>query len=150
MSFAAQFRQCLQDGDLAALRGLWAQVMPHLPQPQTDAQALIVMHRARTEAQSVTFRARAWSHRWLTERALPSGLPDGLKPRAERLYPVIVDAVGICVKASSELMKPAARMIQQAMSDAVADAYAEGRKDPVFVRQRMKEARGRVVDRLFG
>jgi hypothetical protein len=109
-----------------------------------------VLHRARTEAESVSLPARAWSHRWLAERSLPSGLPDALKPKAERLYPVVHEGVLIGVKAQSELMKPAAAEIQREMEGAVAEAYADGRTTPEFVRRRMFEARQRATLRLFG
>lgn len=151
MALADQFRQCLEDGDLDGLRGIWAEAAPHLPQGMSDAQAEIVMHRARTEAASITLRARAYSHRWLCERNLPSGLPDDLKPKAERMYPRLVDAVGISVKARSPDFRPAALMIQTAMSDAVEEAYADGRgADIPFVRKRMREARARTLNKLFG
>jgi hypothetical protein len=147
---ASAFRIALEAGDLATLRGLWASAAPHLPQPASDAEAEIVMHRARTESGAVTLRARAWSHRWLTERNLPSGLPDHLRPKAERLFPIVAEGVMISVKARSEIFRPAAAQIERAMSDAVADAYADGRKDPVFVRARMAEARARTAKALFG
>jgi hypothetical protein len=36
------------------------------------------------------------------------------------------------------------------MSEAVLDAYAEGRTDPMFLRSRMFEARERTIAKLFG
>ena len=146
----AAFRSLLEAGDVDALRGAWARVAPHLPQPESHEQAEIVMHHARTSSGSISFKARAWSHRWLSERDLPSGLPDGLRPPAERLYPRIAEAVGIAVKASNPYLKDAAAEVQQAMSDAVEDAYAGGRKDQIFVRARMEEAKARTYKALFG
>lgn len=147
---AAAFRTALEAGDLATLCGLWAKASPHLPQPKSEAEAEIVMHRARTESRAVSLRARAWSHRWLTERQLPSGLPDELRPKAERLCPIVVEGVGIAVMARSPLFRSVAAEMQQAMSDAVADAYASGRKDPAFVSARIKEARERTAKALLG
>lgn len=146
----AAFRALLEAGDVDALRGAWAQVAPHLPQPESHEQAEIVMHHARTASESMTFKARAYSHYWLGERALPSGLPDALKPKAERLYPRIAEAVGIAVKASNPYFKDAAAEVRQAMTDAVEDAYADGRTDPVFVRARMADAKARTYRALFG
>lgn len=143
------FRQALEQGDLAALRRFWAERAPHLRQPD-EVQAEIVMHRARTEAQSVSLKARAYSHRWLTERDLPSGLPDELKPSAERLFPRVVGAVGISVNFRSELLRPAIAEIRGAMEGAVNEAYADGREDPAFVTTRMNEARARTMRALFG
>lgn len=147
---ASAFRRALEDGDLKALRGLWRVMGPHLPQPETDAQAEIVMHRARTEAESISFAKRAWSHAWLLERGLPSGLPDELRPKAQRLHPVAVEAVGISVNFHSPLLRPAADEIRGAMETAVLDAYAEGRRDAGFVTARMMEAKDRAFRALFG
>lgn len=146
----ADFRRCLESGDVDGLRAAWAAVMPELPQPETREQAEIVMHRARTEAECLPLRARAYSHRWLTERLLPSGLPDHLKPGAERLYPRVVDAVGVSINFRSRLLKPASRIVERSMCDAVEDAYAAGRKEPAFVKARMTEARDRTIKALFG
>jgi hypothetical protein len=147
---AAAFRALLEAGDVGALRAAWGRVAAHLPQPETQEQAEIVMHHARTSSESVSFKARAYSHRWLTERALPSGLPDELRHPAERLYPTVVDAVGISVRASNPMLKDAAVEVQRAMSDAVEEAYTEGRKDPVFVQARMAEARSRAWRSVLG
>lgn len=144
------FRQLLEAGDVDGLRKVWAQCMPHLPQPQSREQAEIVMHRARTEAESLPFKHRAYSHRWLTERALPSGLPSGLQPRAEQVPAVITEGVGIAVKASNPLFASAAQEVRVAMEIAVEEAYADGRRDPVFVRAHMDEARARTHKALFG
>lgn len=108
------------------------------------------MHRARTEAGGVSLRARAWSHRWLEERGFPSGLPDNLKPKAERLCPKVIGAVGISVNTSNPYLKPATVEVRQAMEYAVNDAYADGRTDPAFVSQRMEEARAKTWRKLVG
>lgn len=149
MNHAAEFRRCLEQCDVAAIRRLWAHVSPHLPQPASDTEALATIHRARTETKSIPLKLRAYSHRWLAERNLPSGLPDELRPAAERMYPRVVEAVGISVNAKSEWLRPVARAMQGAMSDAVMDAYAHGKTDPVFVKARMMEARELVKARLL-
>ena len=148
---ADAFRRALEDGDVAALRSAWSSLFPGLPQPRSDAQAEIVMHRARTEAGSVSLKARAWSHRWLVDHDLPSGLPDELRPRAERIYPRIAAGVGIVVKATAEHHKPAALYIRKAMEGAVLEAEADGRlTDTPFVRARMADARRRAVAEIYG
>lgn len=153
MKHSAEFRRLLEDRDVARLRSAYAQIMPHLPQPKDDAQAEVIMHLARTTAQiveAIPFAKVAYSHRWLVERGLPSQLPDKLKPKAERLYPKIVHAVGIAVGSSSAHMKPAADMIRKAMEDAVSDCYANGDTDPAFVKLRLMAARTDEQKRLFG
>jgi hypothetical protein len=96
------------------------------------------------------FRLRAYSHRWLLDHGLPSGLPDELKPLAERMYPVKAEGVGISVNMRSPILKPIAGIVRQAMSDAVMDAYAERRTEPPFVKTRMQEAREKVLKKLIG
>jgi len=146
----AEFRDALERGDVKALRHVWAKAYPQWPQEMTDAQVEAFMHKVRTEAESITLKARAYSHRWLTERDLPSGLPDELKPKAARLYPRIVSGVGVSVNFRSEYLRPAATEIRNAIEAAVEDAYAEKRTDPAFVTARMNEARGRAMKALFG
>jgi hypothetical protein len=140
----------LESGRVEVLRSLWSHVFPGLPQPESREQAEIVMHRARTEAESVSLKARAYSHAWLCERGLPSGLPDDLKPKAERIYPVVVSAVGVSINARSPLLQPAAKMVERVVCDAVEDLYADGRTDPTFVRSRILEVKDREFRALFG
>ena len=142
---AAEFRRCLVDGDVAALRALWAHAFPHLEQPGDDEQAWTMLHRARTESQAVPFKLRAYSHRWLTDNGYDSGMPDELKPKAEHIYPRIVSAVGIACMVTSPHRYEQAKVVERAMSDAVAEAYADGRTEPEFVSKRMSEARERVL-----
>jgi hypothetical protein len=150
MSTAGDFRAALALGDLAYLRGIWRVVAPHLPQPESDADAEVVMHRARTEAATLPLNARAWSHRWLEERGLPSGLPDELRPKAERLRPPVVEGVGISVNCHSDHLRPAAIEVRKAMEIAVEEAFADGRTDPGFLTARMNEARRRAWKQLLG
>jgi len=145
-----EFRLMLESGRVEVLRSLWSHVFPGLPQPESREQAEIVMHRARTEAESVSLKARAYSHAWLCERGLPSGLPDDLKPKAERIYPVVVSAVGVSINARSPLLQPAAKMVERVVCDAVEDLYADGRTDPTFVRSRILEVKDREFRALFG
>lgn len=147
---AATFRQLLLDGDVSGIMAAWGTFAPGMPQPESRDHAEAAMHMARTSTESLPIRPRAYSHRWLTERDLPSQLPDRLKPSAERMFPVVVDAVGISVNAKNPFFKPAMLEVRGAMEAAVEDAYAEGRKEPVFVRARMNEARDLTYRKLFG
>jgi hypothetical protein len=149
MSYQDQFRQFLEAADIDGVRRLWEHVHPHLPAPIKDSDVLVAIHMARTQMVSVAFRLRAYSHRWLVDHGYPSMLPDGLKPRAERMYPRIAEAVGISVTASHPLLKPVAASVERAMADAVEDAFAQGRREPEFLRARMQEARERE-HRFFG
>lgn len=146
----AHFRELLERGDVKAVVSAWDQLFPAMPKPETYEMGEIAMHLARTSAASVAFKLRAWSHRWLTERALPSMLPDELKPDAEQICPVVQDCVGISVNARSPHLQPAMIEVRGAMENAVNDAYADGRRDPAFVKSRMFEARDKTLRALFG
>jgi hypothetical protein len=143
------FRVALEAGDIRLCRKMWAAFMPHLPVPSAE-QAETVMHHARTGAETISFKARAWSHRWLCERGLPSALPDKLKPSAERLYPVVAEGVGISVNSRNPYLKPAMVEVRQSMEMVVADCYANGDRDPAIVGPRMNAARDRTMRQLFG
>jgi hypothetical protein len=150
MAVANQVREILETGALGALRQLWAVLYPHLPQIGSDADAEIVLHRARTEAVSVSFRARAYSHAWLIERGHPSALPVELQPRAERMYPGVVEAIGVAVLSTSPELRPAGLEVQRAMLNVAGEMQADGVVDQLLIRTRMLEARTRVRRSLFG
>lgn len=100
---------------------------------------------------SIALKLRAYSHRWLLDNGYPSGLPDDLKPAAERIYPRVAEAVGIAVKGNSELGRAVAPFIRGAMEYAVEDIYADIKSpDPIFVKGRMQEARKGAVRKLLG
>jgi len=145
------FRRCLEDLDVIGARKLWLAQAPHLPQPETNDEALAALHMARTAADSIPFRKRAYSHSWCIEHGIPSRLPDTMKPSAERLYPRDVWMVGISVRLSSKALEPAAQEIRIAMENAVHYAVADGRLlDVEHVRARMNEAKETTKKRLFG
>jgi|SRR5215467_1161741 len=144
MNYADAFRRCLIEFDVVGICDLWFKVSPHLPQPKNNEEALVTIHYARTAAGTIPVRLRCYSHSWLAERSLPSALPDWLKPKAARLYPHEVKAVGIAVKAMSETSVSRARAIEKAMSNAVLECYADGVHDPDVIKARMDAARLRV------
>lgn len=150
MSLAAAFRLALEERDIPRLQELWAGSNPHLPQ-LTHAQAEVAMHRARTEAESIGIRHRAYSHWWLMERGHPSGLPDRLKPAADRLYPQIAEAVGVSINFRSPILRPAGPIIRRAVCDAIEDIYADSPSpDVAKVKARMAEIKDRTKLQLFG
>lgn len=140
MDHSGDMQRCLRDLDVVGVRRLWREVSPYLPQPASDEEAVIALHHARTQSPFLRLKERAWSHRWLVDHGYPSGLPDELRPRAERMYPRIVDAVGISVRSRYPEIKVG---VARAMSDAVAECYVDKRTDVAFVRARMMEARER-------
>jgi hypothetical protein len=100
----------------------------------------------------IPFRLRAYSHRWCVDNGLPSQLPDELKPKAERIYPRIVDAVGIAVAAKSgdDGKAKLGALVRESMEHAVLEAYADGVKDPRLIQAMMMRARTRTFDKLLG
>jgi len=100
------------------------------------------MHMARTSSGTVPVGLRVYSHRWLMERGLPSHLPDDLKPKGDRIYPVKVGAVGIAVGSK---YPPVATAVRGAMEYAVYDCYANGDEAPEIVKPRMLEAKTREL-----
>ena len=141
---SAELRRCLLACDVEGVRRLWQHAMPHLPQPESDAAALISIHYARTQMASLPLKPRAYSHRWLIDNGFPSGLPDDLKPKAERIYPRIVDGVGIAFLARNPAMVPVSTAIRDKTAEAVLDCYANGDRDPIIVKPRMLETRARA------
>jgi hypothetical protein len=130
--------------DVEAAKRADRALFPHLPGNLSDQDWLVVLHHARTQMNSVRFRLRAYSHCWLLDRGLPSGLPDGLRPAAQRLYPRVVEGVGVAVLSKLPVV---ASGIRNAMSTAAAEVYGdmpEGKNpDPVIVRRQMLHARER-------
>ena len=137
------FRAALESLDVGLARKIWAHAMPHLPQPQTDDEALLSMHIARTGMKKMPFRKRAYSHAWLVERGLPSQLPDFLRPAADRMYPQPTAAVGIAVRNTT----PVALAIRGAMEDAVRDA---GVANPPLTKRAILSARAKARKHLLG
>src|SRR5215831_15972324 len=141
MSGPEIMRRALEEHDLVTCCKLWERVAPNLPQPKSEHEARIIMHYACTQTTNVRLRSRAYSHRWLIDNGYPSGLPDELKPRAERMFPKIMDAVGIACGTASEVMRPLVPYVRGAMEHVVLDHYADGVKDPKIIKPRMLEAR---------
>jgi len=150
MSVPDELHRCLDELDIQGLRRLWSQVAPHLHQPQNDAEAEASLHMARTLAESIAVRKRVYSHCWLTDRGLPSQLPDHLRLPLERVGPRIVEGVGIAVRARDPDLQPVADEAQKAMCNVVEEMYADGDTDPELVKSRMREARLKVKRTLLG
>lgn len=144
------FRNLLEAGNVKELVNMWSSIFPNMPGPTSIDKAEIVMHVARTAANSVSLKHRAYSHKWLLERDLPSELPDELKPSAERIYPISIPCVGISVNTRNEYIRPGLDEVRKAMEYSVEEAYYDGKTEPVFVRARMEEAKKRAFKVLYG
>jgi hypothetical protein len=144
------FSRCLVELDVRGMRVLWAQARPDLPAAGSDREILISLHMARTQAKSLALRLRAYSHRWLLDHGYPSQLPDDLKPKAERMCPRVVGAVGLSVNFRAPELKPAGTAIEKVMANAVAELYADGEERPDVVKKITTEAGAKERKKLFG
>ena len=144
-----EMARCLATCDVDGVRRLWKYVAPHLPQPASDREALTTIHYARTLNHAMSFRLRAYSHAWLLDNNHPSGLPDELKPKAQRLYPRIVEAVGVACHGNGELMRSVAPLLQRAQLDAVEDCYANGDTETETVKAQMTAAKRKTIRQLL-
>jgi hypothetical protein len=138
---------CLERVDIHEMRRLWEKVSPQFP-IHDDAGMRAAIHMARTKSEMVRFKLRAYSHAWLIDHGYPSLLPDELRPKAQRIYPVTAHAVGIAVQSKYDEVRAT---VTQAMQGAVLEAEADGRlADSPFVKDRMQDARMRALKQLFG
>lgn len=149
---ADAMRQCLESHpiDIARIRRLWKHVAPHLPQEMTDDEAMASAHYARTAADTVALKFRAYSHAWLRDLGLPSALPDNLKPAAERAYPRIVSAVGVgFMRPDSAAAREGQKFVQRAMVEVIENVAADGKlEDTDYLLPRLLEARRRAKQLL--
>ena len=145
MSVSAAFREALSDGDASRVMNLWRTVYPGLPQLRNLKEARGCMHRARTEAESIRLEKRLYSHAWLAERGLPSGLPDELRPPAEQIRPRVVYAVGVSVNSRHKGGADLASAVEAAMGQAAGEMIDAGIIDSKRVSAHMWAARDRVL-----
>jgi hypothetical protein len=110
----------------------------------------VALHAARTKCESIRFRLRAYSHAWLLDRGYPSLLPDRLKPRAQREYPIIASAVGFAMNAKSAHMREIIPEVSKAVAGAIMEAAEDGRLlEAPFVRSRIIETKNAAIRRLL-
>jgi hypothetical protein len=144
MNIAGEMQKCMVTLDVERARQLWPRAFPHLPAIESDGEMLRTLHLARTQSEALAAHLRRYSHQWLTERGLPSALPESERPKVAR-------AVGISVNAGSELFRPIVGFVRSAMENAVLETFADGHEDDdALVRRRMMEAKQTTVRKLLG
>lgn len=135
MALPEQFRRCLMDLDVRAARACWAQLAPHLHQPENDDEALLTMHLTRVASDVFPDDRRQYSREWLAERET-----------GRTAY-----AVGIAVGFAGEMSpRKYERMInvRGEMEHAVLGALQSGvdlSKDAAEVTERITAARQRSI-----
>ncbi len=139
--------KAIVDLDVLSMRAIHRLTNPQ-QDPGTDWDILCALHGCRTRLDNVPIKDRQYSHAWLSERGMPSDLPDHLKP--EQIVPRVVEGVGIIVAASSEELEPAALLVRREMEKVVLDAYADSTSpDPQALQARMMEARKKELRKLI-
>lgn len=143
-------RRAIADLDVDTARRHWSSMFPGQPIVD-DARILAMLHLSRTMTPGIADRLRFYSHRWLIDRNLPTFLPDRLRAKAEREYPVVKTGVGVAVRFQSPLLKPIGAQVEAAMADAVLEAEADGKMNDVdHVRRRMAQAKAETMSKLIG
>ena len=144
----AAFRECLDNGDALRLLQIYGSLFPKLPKPADIEEAQVILHQARTGAESVKLEKRLYSHAWLDERRLKSSLPDELKPPKKRIFPIISSAVGVAVKSfsrRSDRVEEAASL-EQVMARAAGDMVRDGIYDRARIAPVMWAARDAFIN----
>lgn len=153
MTVQDEFRDALATLDVEKAQAIWSRLNPGQP-VGSEEQALASLHMARSAAEFLPLRARAYSHAWLLECGHTSLLPDHLRPKAQRMYPVIAMGIGISVKGrinGGPLQRAALVEIRTSMENAVLEAQSDGKlADAEHVKERMQSARRKTIDKLFG
>lgn len=132
MALADDFREAIICLDVKRALAIWAAAAPGMPCPRNAAEAEVQLHAARLAMRTLPPRLKAYSKRWLEERAM---------------LPKYAFGVGIAVKASSPRTEELARAMQAAMSQAVLDAVQDGvsiEHDAPEISRRMIRARDKV------
>jgi len=148
----AEMQRCIADLDVEAAQRLWHHMAPHMSQPKSSEETLAVLHMARTALDAAAFKDRAYSHAWLAERALPSQLPDRLKPRAERLYPHIVTAAAYSINYKSVFLRPIKPLVMKAIGEKINELWADhkGKPDPQLVLKTICDTKNKTMRKLTG
>lgn len=137
MQHAHEYRRCLLTGDVVGLMRIWQHTDPHLASLE-PADAVIALHMARIEAQSIPAGLQAYSTAFLEERGYRK--VDGVWIHGQPKPAEVVEAAGIASKSSDPRV---AQRIVTAMGDAYLDALAAGIREPDAQRERMLKARSR-------
>jgi hypothetical protein len=131
----AEIRRCLENLDVEGMMRVWKQMAPGLAN-QGPREALISMHMARCDMQTLPRKLKAYSRDWLAERGyrnIDGKWVAGLPPPV-----VVAEAVGIAVRSK---YPEVAKRITTAMQDALENERAKGETDPLKQREAMHKAR---------
>jgi len=141
---SAELRRCLLEADLHGLQAVWRHIAPHLAELPPD-QAVISMHMARVESETMPAGIKAYSKAWLAEYGIKrtnGRWVDACVTEAPRKS-VIVEAVGI---ASLSLGKDRtlSDLVVRAMQDALLEGLERNIVEPPMQKELMLKARQAV------
>ena len=134
-AYGAAIRYCLINLDVEGMMKVWKRMAPHLAN-QTASDALISMHIARCDMQTLDSRLQKYSADWLAERGFQK--IDGKWVQGLQKPDVVAEAVGIAVRSKYPEI---AERIKTAMRDALENERARGETDPLKQREAMQKAR---------
>lgn len=141
-AYSDAMMRCIRDCDAVLAMRIWKWERPNAAQPENVYQATMMLHYARTKLSNIPHKERFWSHCWLLDHAFPSALPDHLRAKAERMYPVEVAVVGIASGSGPQRKNAFNYAVEKVMSDAVLEMQADGhRLGAPIVKARMLEKR---------
>jgi hypothetical protein len=142
MEFAAEFRRCLLEADVAGIMRVWAHTNPHLA-TLPPADCLVALHMARVEAKYIPRKLKLYSLDFLDERGYRK--IDGQwiqgKPREQEF----LEAAGVASKSNDPRV---AKRIVRAMSDAYLHAVAGGITEAPIQKERMLKARAKERSKM--
>jgi len=140
--YSAAMFNCIREIDVKRAMGIWKSERPNAAQPENEYQATMMLHYARARMPSMPEQLRFYSHSWLINNGFPSELPDELKPKAQRMYPILAGAVGVSSGSLGGRKSAFNYAIDKVMSDAVLETHADGYKlDSPIVKHRILEMR---------
>ena len=144
-----EMHRCIRECDIGGYMKLTDHINPDLA-PKDSWQAAFCIHVARTGMRTMPEKLRMYSHCWLRDSGMEkqSLLPDKMKPKAERLYPVGARAVGIATRTQTGR----AMAIRGVMEDAVRECEADGYdlNNRKVVHGRMLEMRQKFIRHADG
>ena len=141
----AEFLRCLMEGDLRGIMALHRHIAPFAAE-MTPADALVSLHIARMEANSIPEQAKRWSRAWLLDNGYERR--DGRWQRTDtKERTVFAEAVGISSSSPGGHKTPLNYRIQAAMEDSLLNSLAKGIFEPQKQKEGMMKARAKIRSR---
>ncbi len=141
MDYAGEILRCLIEADVPGIMSAWRKIAPALA-IQSETEAAISLHMARSDTPVIPAAMRQWSERWLNDHGFERH--DGMWGYA-RSAPVSAETVGIASRSTTPGL---ADKIVTVMTDGLNNARAKGIVEPLEQREAMLTARRRYKFRF--